>query len=442
MGALFAPYDPDQSLLLPPSLRDWLPEDHLCYFISDTVDQLDLSEITSTYRRGGSGNVAYHPRLMLKLLIYGYCQGVFSSRRLARQIEENIAFRVLAAGQSPSHRSLSRFRQVHLTAFVGLFTQVVQIAAASGIASLGEVAVDGTKIQADASKHKAMSYERMQAEEARIKAEIEALAAAAEEEDAREDAEHGPDRRGDEMPDDLKRRQDRLGTIRQAKERLEARKREQDAAAIEAEKKAASKGTKRRGPKRKRPLGTPKPSDQENFTDPDSRIMKTGSGAFEQCYNGQAAVDAQYRIIVAAMVTQCASDSGSLLDMTQQAAENTGLEVERLLADAGYKSEQNLQALEDAGIDGFIPLGREGKPTGTPPSPGTATARMGQKMKTQRGQKRYRRRKHLVEPVFGWIKRGLGFRRFSVRGLEKVEGEWSLVCLAMNLKRMNATLEW
>lgn len=446
MGAQFTPYDPDQSLLLPPSLRDWLPEDHLCYFVSDTVDQLDISKITKAYRAAGSGNVAYHPRLMLKLLIFGYCTGVFSSRRIAKAIEENVPFRVLAAGQSPSHRSLCRFRQTHIKEFASLFTQVAQIAAASGLARMGTIAIDGTKVKADASKHKAMSYERMQAEEARLVAEIATLIAAADDQDALEDIEFGPDFRGDEIPKELRRREDRLRTIRAAKERLEARKREQDESAIKqaeaAEAAAAKAGQKRRGRKRKHPLGAPKDTDQENFTDPDSRIMKTSSGGFEQCFNAQAAVDADHQIIVAADITQSPADSAQLLPMIEQAGQNTGTPPSLVLADAGYRSEENFKALAAAQTDALIPLGREGKKARAVPPDKPATADMKRKLGTKRGRKRYADRKHIVEPVFGWLKRGLGFRSFSLRGLEKVTGEWSLVCLALNLKRMNNKIAW
>lgn len=446
MGASFAPYDPDQSLLLPPSLRDWLPDDHLCYFVSDTVDQLDISGITKAYRKAGSGNVAYHPRLMLKLLIFGYCTGVFSSRRVAKKIEEDVAFRVLAAGQMPSHRSICRFRQKHLNQFASLFAQVVQIASASGLVKMGTLAIDGTKMKADASKHKAMSYGRMQTEEARLEAEISALISAADDQDALEDAEFGPDFRGDEVPQELRRREDRVRVIREAKKRLEDRKREEAAEAIEkeaaAKKEAEETGKKRRGPKRKRPLGTPKDTDQENFTDPDSRIMKTGSGAYDQCFNAQAAVDADNQIIVAADVTQCAADSDQLLPMIEQAAKNTDAPPRRVLADAGYRSEANFQALETAEIDVFVSLGKEGKGSTPVPADKPATAKMKRKLQTKDGRKRYAARKHIVEPVFGWLKRGLGFRSFSLRGHKKVTGEWLLVCLALNLKRMNNKLAW
>lgn len=446
MGAQFAPYEPDQPLLLPPSLRDWLPEDHLCYFVSDTVDQLDISSITKCYRRAGSGNVAYHPRLMLKLLMFGYCMGVFSSRKLAKQIEENVAFRVLAAGQAPSHRSLSRFRKIHIEEFAALFAQVVQIATASGLAKMGTLAVDGTKVKANASKHKAMSYERMKTEEARLRAEIKALIQAATDEDALEDEQFGPDFRGDEVPEELKRREDRVETIRAAMARLEARKREEAAEAIAAdaaaEEAAEKSGKKRKGAKRKHRLGTPKATDQENFTDPDSRIMKTSGGGFEQCYNAQTAVDGDHQIIVAAGITQSAADSAELIPMIDKAMRNTEKTPSCTLADAGYRSEKNFEELADRGVNAYVSLGKEGKHPKAIPVKKPETRKMQRKLATKRGRKLYAKRKHVVEPPFGWIKRGLGFRSFSLRGLVEVTGEWSLVCLAMNMKRMNAMIEW
>ena len=441
MGGLFAPYEPGQQFLLPPSLRDWLPEDHLCHFISDTVDQLDIGSIVEKYRSAGSGNVAYHPRLMLKLLIYGYSTGVFSSRKIARHIEENVAFRVLAAGHSPSHRSLCRFRQQHIAEFQELFVQVVQIAAASGLVKMGTLAIDGTKIKANSSKHKAMSYGRMKEEEERLVGEIDALVKAAGDVDKLEDAEFGANFRGDELPEELRRREDRLQVIQDAKKRLEERKREEDAEKIEAEKEANKSGKKRKGRQRKHPLGEPKDSDQENFTDPDSRIMKDGSGAFEQCYNAQAAVDSDEQIVVAAGITQCAADNGELLPMLDGAIENSEMDPGQLLADSGYKSEDNFKELESREIDAYIPLGREGRNQGIGPDK-PASQRMQHKLKTKRGRRRYAKRKHIAESPFGWIKRCLGFRAFSMRGLANVTGEWALVCLALNLSRMNQRIAW
>ena len=437
--ANFRPYEPDQQLLLPPSLRDWLPPDHLVWFISETVDQLDLREIVESYRDGGQGNLPYHPAMMLKILIFAYATGVFSSRRIAGQIEENIAFRVLAAENMPDHRTICRFREQHLEAFERLFVQVVQIARDAGLVRMGTLAVDGSKIRANASKRKAMSYERMQQEEKRLRKEIRALTSRATKWDAAEDVKFGPDFRGDQLPEELQRREDRLAKIQAAKRRLEARKRE-EAKAKEDEKN--NDPPSRRGRPRTYPVGKPKPKDQENFTDPESRIMKDGSGAFQQCYNAEVAVDENQRIIVAATVQQSASDVAALIPLVDQAKRNGGERAKEVLADAGYASEANLKALERRKIKGYVALGREGKSAREPKPEAQATRRMASKLRSKRGRAKYKRRKHLAEPPFGWMKRGLGFRQFSLRGLSKVTSEFNLVCLALNLRRMATMMRW
>ena len=402
MEPLFRPYTPDQNHLLPPSLRDWLAEDHLAYFISDTVDDLDLGAFLARYRTQGAGTIAYHPALMCKLLLYGYATGVFSSRKIARACETDVAFRVLAAGDPPSHRTLARFRKQHLSAFEDLFRQVVRVAQDAGLVALGTLAVDGSKVRANASKHKAMSYERMKQDETRLKAEIEELLQRAEDADAAEDAEFGEDRRGDEMPEGVRRREDRRRVIREAIKRREARAKEQDAEALEAEAKRKAAGETKRGPKRKHPLGKPKPSAQENFTDPDSRIMDTQKDGFQQCYNAQIAVDAQAQIIVAADVGQNAADNPALLTVLDQAKRTTGRDPHVVLADAGYKSEANFLELEARGIRGYVALGREGKRSDRDSNPALkATRRMKRRVTSRRGQERYRKRKHIVEAPFG-----------------------------------------
>ena len=443
MDPLFRPYTPDQQYLLPPSLRDWLPEDHLAYFISDTVDGLDLSLFLKRYRSQGSGNVAYHPALMCKLLLYGYATGVFSSRKIAKACETDVAFRVLAAGALPKHRTLARFRKEHLAAFEDLFVQVVGIAQDAGLVALGTVAVDGSKVRANASKHKAMSYERMKQEDKRLKRKIDDLIQHAEDIDAAEDAEFGEEHRGDEMPEQLRTHKDRRKAIQEAIKRLEERKKQEDAEKLEAEERRKAAGKSKRGPKRKHPLGKPKPSDQENFTDPDSRIMDTKKDGFQQCYNAQIAVDGKEQIIVAADVGQSAADVNALTPVLDQVQENTGGQPRTLLADAGYKSESNFQELEAREITGYIALGRERRaPAREPDKQLLATQRMKRRMATKRGRKRYRRRKAIGEPPFGWIKGVLGFRRFHLRGLENVQGEWMLVCLGVNLKRMGTNWAW
>jgi len=428
MGNIFLDYDPDQSLLFPPSPREWLPENHLAWFVSDAVEALDLRELFRSYRPGGKGNLAYHPKLLLKLLIYGYSIGVFSSRKIAKQIEENVAFRVLAAGQFPNHRTICRFREHHIEQFSELFAQIVQMAKEAGLVKLGTIAIDGTKVNANASKHKAMSYERMKEEEKRLRDEIRKIAAIAAGQDAAEDAEFGPDFRGDELPEELRRRETRRAAIRAAKKRLEERK-AQEAAAKQPESPVD------------REQARPDPKDQENFTDPDSRIMKASSGAFEQAYNAQISVDSAKQIIVATGVTQSAADAKQLIPMVDETMAITEEKPGKVLADAGYRSEENFRQLENRQIEGFVPLAREGKaPNAQPSRP--ASARMKRRLDSKRGRARYKMRKYLVEPVVGWIKQVLGFRVFSLRGFTKVTGEWNLVCLALNLRRMSRMMSF
>lgn len=439
MAGLFQPYAPNQQLLLPPALQDWLAEDHLAYFISDTVDQLDLSPIVKKYRVGGSGSTAYHPAMMLKLLIYAYCTGVFSSRRIARSIDENIAFRVLAAGHAPGFRSIGRFRHDHIEEFQGLFVQVVQIAAATGLVKMGQVSIDGTKIKANASKHKAMSYVRMQEEEKKLRKEIKALTEAGVSADELDDKKFGEHFDGDQVPEELARREQRLQAIQEAKRELEERKRV-EAEQQQAEDKERKKKGKpdRRGGKKK--SGVPDPKDQINFTDSESRIMKSGNG-YEQAFNAQIAADNHEQIIVASEVTQQPSDIQQLLPVLDAATENVEKKPGTALADAGYMSEDNLEGLDDRGVDGFIAIGRKTKDRKISDEC-PATQRMQRKLKTKRGAKEYAKRKHKVEAPIGWIKSCLGFRAFSMRGITKVRGEFALVCLALNLRRMTERMAW
>lgn len=442
MGRFKKSEHPRQGYLLPPSIEDWLPEGHLAWFIHDAVEQLEIGDLLDAYRQSGKGKLPYHPRMMLRVLIYGYCTGVFSSRKIAKHLEENIAFRVLGENQMPGHRTICRFRELHLAQFESLFVQVVQLASSSGLTKLGTLAIDGTKVKANASKRKAMSYERMQAEEQRLGQEIRELTARAAGQDAKEDELFGPDFRGDELPAELARRETRLTKLRAAKKRLEARKVEE--AKAEDERKAqAARDADRQPPKdrpeqRKHAKGKPKPKDQENFTDPDSRIMKASTG-FEQCFNAQIGVDGKHRLIVANSVTNNAADNGQLLPMVEAAMRNTGQPAGRVLADMGYKSERNLHVLEQTKIDGYVAVGREGKQPRPCAQHYESTASMRRKLATKRGRRNYGLRKHIAEPPIGWIKHVLGFRGFSLRGLSKVAGEWNLVCLATNLRRM---IQW
>ena len=440
MPTSFRPYQPDQMHLLPPSPKDWLAEDHLAYFVSETVDRLDLKAFYKRYRGDGRRNQPFEPRMMVKVLLYGYATGVFSSRKLAKKLEEDVAFRVLAAGNFPAHRTIAEFRQKHLKEFQDLFVELVRIAQEAGLLRLGTVAVDGAKVRANASKHKAMSYGRMKEEERRLRKEIEELTQRASREDAEEDRIYGEDQRGDELPEELRRREKRLEKIDAAIERLKKRQAEED------RKKGRHENDGRKSPrggrKFKRDFGEPDDKAQDNFTDPESRIMKS-KGTFQQCYNGQLAVEDGSQLIVATTLTQNAADNGELLKLVEGMKSNTGRKPERLLADAGYRDEKSFQVLEDEKIDALISLGREGKKAPQEPTEGSSAGfRMYEKLKTEFGRRHYARRKAIVEPVFGWIKEAVGFRRFHLRGVEKVKAEWDLVCLAVNLKRMNRLISW
>jgi transposase len=430
MAKTYRRYLPEQDLLLPPSLHEWLPENHLAYFVSDVVDNLDLWAMDAVYGNEKRGQPPYDPQMMTKVLVYGYCVGVFSSRRIERRLVEDIAFRVLAAGNQPNFRTISDFRKIHLQTLEGLFEQVLKIALEAGAMKVGRVAVDGTKVKANASKHKAMSYDRMKEKEKDLKAEVKQLLEQAEAADAEEDAAYGQDQRGDELPAELERRETRIKKIREAKRALEARARE----------KAAAEGA---DPKQAKP----KEKDQYNFTDPESRIMK-GADGFVQAYNAQAAVEPDLQLIVGQTVTAAANDKEQLLPMVEVMEQQSGQRPEEVLADSGYCSEKNLEALDaeenpERRIDGYLATERqkhgEYKETclrGPLPKGATRVDRMRRKLKTKTGKAVYAARKAIVEPVFGQIKQARGFRQFLLRGLDKVRGEWSLVCLTHNILKM------
>jgi transposase len=430
MGKSYRPYYPDEELLLPPSLRDWLPENHLAYFVSDVADNLDLSGMDAVYGNEKRGQPPYDPLMMTKVLLYGYCVGVFSSRRIERRLVEDIAFRVLAAGNQPNFRTVSDFRKIHLVTLEGLFEQVLKIALEAGAMKVGRVAVDGTKVKANASKHKAMSYDRMQEKEKQLKAEVKQLLAQAEAADAAEDQQYGKDRRGDELPAELQRRETRIKKIQEAKRAVEQRARD----------KAVAEGA---DPKQ----ATPKDKDQNNFTDPQSRIMK-GADGIVQAYNAQAAVEPKLQLIVGQTVTQAANDKEQLMPMLATMEEQSGQRPDDVLADSGYCSEKNLEALDSEEnpqrrIDGYIATERqkhdeykEPCPKGPLPKGATRVDRMRRKLKTKAGKAVYAARKAIVEPVFGQIKQARGFRQFLLRGIDKVRGEWSMVCLTHNILKM------
>ncbi len=432
MPTTFRSCAPDQSLLFPPSPRDWLPEGHLAFFIADTVAALNLQPFYAAYEGDGRRNSPFDPQMMVTVLLYAYATGTFSSRRIARRLEEDVAYRVLAAGNFPAHRTIADFRQQHVAAFQAVFVQVVQIAREAGVIHLGALAVDGSKVKANANKHKAMSYGRMRQEEQRLRDEIAALTAQAEASDAAEDAVHGPDVRGDELPAELQRREERLAKIAAAKARLEARQADDD----RQKGRTPDDGRKSRRRPFARDFGVPPDDAQDNFTDPESRIMKTSSG-FDQCYNGQLAVDEASQIIVATGLTNCAADNAELLPLLDQTRVSLDAQPNEVLADAGYRGEATFHTLETRDITAYISLGREGKPDTTPNPAHEATRRMAARLASEGGRARYRRRKAIVEPVIGWIKAVLGFRHFSLRGEVKARGEWNIVCLAVNLKRLH-----
>ncbi|HUA97302.1 MAG TPA: IS1182 family transposase [Terracidiphilus sp.] len=426
MAKSYRPYFPEQDFLLPPSLREWLPENHLAYFVSDLIDQLDLSAIESRYEREERGYPPYHPRMMTKLLVYGYCVGVFSSRRLEKRLVEDVAFRVLAAGNEPDFRTISEFRRIHLKALEGLFEQVLRLAMKLGAMKLGGVAIDGSKVKANASKHKAMSYRRMQEEEKRLKEEVRRLLTEAEQTDKEEDKRYGRTRRGDELPAELRRREERLQRIAEAKRELEERAR------LEAEEKKEPQAKQCK----------PKPKDQHNFTDPESRIMKGGDG-FVQAYNAQIAVEPVLQLIVGQAVTQQANDKKQLLPMIERVKQQSGQKVSEALVDSGYCSEENLGAAAKRKVDIYAATGKQKHnqlpppcPRGRIPTSATLVDRMRRKLMTQSGRTIYALRKTIVEPVFGQIKQAQGFRHFLLRGYHKVQGEWALVCTSHNLLKL------
>ena len=428
MSKTFRPYDPEQIFLMPASLQDWLPSGHLVYFISDVVNHLDLSSIMRRYEEE-KGYPPYHPAMMVKVLLYAYCIGVPSSRKIEKRLEEDIGFRVLAANNTPDFRTISDFRKEHLKALAALFLQVLKLCQRTGLVKLGHVSIDGTKIKANASKHKAMSYKRMKEEEARLEVEIQDLLKKAEAVDEEEDQKYGRNKRGDELPGELAFRESRLKKIREAR------------AALEAEARAEDEQIQARGGK---VTGVPEDKAQRNFTDPESHIMPAPGGKhFEQAYNAQAAVDSAHQVIVAAEVTDQPSDRGQAVPMMEQVKENTGELPREMSADAGYFSSDAVKDLSAEGIDVYMPPDRmhhaykmAAAPRGRIPKGLSIVDRMRRKLRTKQGRKRYGLRKELPEPVFGQIKQVRGFRQFLLRGKQKVQGEWRFICAGHNLLKL------
>jgi len=494
----FRDWNPDQPFLLPPSLHEWLPEDHPVYMMLDILEELDVSAIEEKYRqKDPRGTRPHAPKMMVGPLLYGYSVGIRSSRKLEEATYEDIPFRVLTAGNHPDHSRIAEFRRKHLDELEDLFLQVFQICQRMGLVELGNVALDGTKVQASVSKHKAMSYERTDQEEERLKEEIEEMLEEAEAVDTEEDERFGRENRGDELPEELERRRDRLEKIQEAKADLEkeakqGRAEEVQAKADRAKERAKSHESKR---ERKRSLalakkwdkeaeqlreeasgqvgaeagdpetpegmpkhrpkcetdGTPKPKAQRNFTDPDSRIMEKG-GEFLQGYNCQLLVDEANQIIVAQGVTNNAADNGNFGPMVEKGTQNAEgfpeeASPEAVLADSGYWGEKAPDEAKACGTEAYIATGRQphGKKTptrsGDPPEEATAQEQMSHKLQTREGLDRYALRKSIVEPVNGQIKEIGGFRRFSLRGYRKVRREWALVCTGHNLKKLIGAMQ-
>ena len=447
-------YEPTQAFLLPPNPRDWLEEGHLAWFVMDVVATLDLSAIYAVYESGdGRGQPPYHPLMMTSLLIYGYCTGKVSSRRLEDATYEEVPYRVITGGQHPDHDSIADFRQRHLESLSNLFKQVLELCRKAGLVKLGHVALDGSKVKANASKHKAMSYGRMSETEKRLEEEVKKLLEEAARVDAEEDAKYGKGKRKDELPEDLKRRESRLKKIREAKAELEAEARaeaEGKAAAAreklaERERKEAETGKKTPGKKPEVPdVDTAKPEEkaQKNFTDPESRIMKDGATKeFIQGYSGQAAVDSTAQVIVGCFVTQETNDKQQMIPLLEKVKENTGKLPDKVSADSGYFSEKNLTDEMVKDVDLYVPPDRQKHgATDDAENDGvlddTVKGRMKRKLKTAEGKAVYKMRKAIVEPVFGQTKEARGFRRFSFRGLAKVSAEWDVVCLTHNLLKL------
>lgn len=500
MNKCFRVYQPEQALLLPPSLEDWLPEGHLARFLSDVVEELDLAPVLQSYEKDGRGQAAYHPLLMIKLLFYGYSMGVASSRKIERATYENVAFRYLAADQHPDHATLAEFRRRHLDAIAPLFLQVLQLCQKAGLVKLGHVALDGTKIKANASRYRNRRYERLSEQEKQLAEQVNEMLAEAERVDAAEEQQHGRGRRGDELPAELAQRQTRLEKIRAAKSELEQQAREQaeqEKAEVERrlrerQQKAAESGRPMRGPRPPAPdpaTAQPKPEAVINLTDSESRIMRErASGGFIQGFNAQAAVDSDHQIIVAADVTQRQNDRAQLVPMVEQVEQNTGAKPTQVSADTDYYSPQQVWAPSLAGIDLYVkpddpPKKTQAKANGgalqsspesaaptsgaaSHPSPGQNQAagatpsgppkrrdtrrrsgygpdgvpridHLRAKLATPEGKGIYAKRRETVEPVFGQTKQGRGFRQFLLRGLQKVKAEWRLICLTHNLLKLH-----
>lgn len=443
----FRPIDRQTEYLLPPSVQDWLPESHLARYVVDVVEGLDLSELERAY--AGRGSDAYHPAMLLSLLIYGYATGTHSSRKIERATYDSLAFRFIACDQHPDHDTLASFRRRFGEQFAEVFVQVLEVARENQLSRFGTVSLDGTKIHANASRHSALSYGHAEKIEAQLKAEVQQMLVLA------EAADQGSVPEGVDLPEEIKRREDRLAAIAEAKVKIEARAKERfereqaeyqvKMAAREA--KAKATGKKSGGKPPRPPQAGPRPDDQVNLTDEDSRIMKVAGGGFEQSYNAQAVVDTESMLVLAPHVTQAGNDKEQVAPMVAklQALPEGLNQPQQLLADTGFFSGKNVQTCEAAKIEPLIAVGRDAhypdwRERFEEPAPLSEAAshveQMRHALKTKAGRAAYALRKQTVEPVFGVIKSVMGFRQFLLRGLDNVRNEWTLVCMAWNMKRM------
>jgi transposase len=442
MNKTYRDWSTEQTYLFPPSPQDWLPEGDFVYFLLDTVATLDLTPLFAHYERELRGQPPFHPRMMVALLLYCYATGTRSSRRIMKRCHVDVACRVIVGEDIPDFRTISDFRKTHLARLETLFVEVLKLCALAGLVKVGTIALDGTKVKANASRHKAMSYDRMKIEEARLKEEIAKLLADAQAADDAEDLEHGPDRHGDELPDELARRQSRLTKIQGARKLLEERAR------IEAAEEAARRCAEGKLPPTTPPAeAVPDPKDQINFTDPESRIMKASNKGWDQCGNAQAVTN-EHQIILAADVTDQANDVRQVMPMVDQTEANleaAGVPdaIKALVGDAGYYSETNRASLEQRGIDPCLATERlkhhekvASAPRGRIPQGLSAKQRMARKLRTKKGREMYAKRKGMIEPVFGQLKQVLGFRQFSLRGLASMRGEWRLMATVHNLLKL------
>jgi transposase len=448
MDQRFKSYDRDQDFLLPPSMRDWLPKGDLAYFVADLMEELDLSEIYSYYEvsqingetraKALSGQPAFDPRMMTGLLLYAYANGTPSSRRIAKLCERDVGYRVITADQQPNFRTISEFRRIHLAPLRKLFIQVLHIAREAGLVRLGHVSLDSTKVKANASRHKAMSYGRMKEKEVEYAKKVKELLKEAERTDEAEDRRYGKENRGDELPEELRFHEARLAKIRQAKKVLEAKAHEEARQADRLQADGRPRPQKRGRPRKVEP-GRPAPNKQYNFTDPESQIMKMGNGSFDQAYNCQAAVDSKAQIIVARSVTNSPNEKRQLVPAVKQIEENLGERPKKLSADSGYYSDDNIRHLRAKRIDDYVcpdrlKHGEAPAPVrGRPRKDLSFIDRVRRKLRTKKGARVYALRKQIPEPVFGQMKRCRNLRQFLLRGIEKVDGEWSLWCTGHNL---------